>query len=68
MNRLTDAIAVRVALLLGALSVPSLESEEGQTLVEYALILVLIAVVAIVALTTLGKNITNVFTEISSQV
>ncbi len=40
--------------------------EEGQGMVEYALILVLIAVVVIVVLSTVGKQINNVFSNISS--
>ena len=40
--------------------------EEGQGLVEYALILGLIAVVAIAALTLSGSSIKNMFTTISS--
>ena len=39
-------------------------SEKGQGLVEYALILVLIAVVVIVAMQFLAPTIGNVFTEI----
>lgn len=39
--------------------------EEGQGLVEYALILGLIAVVAIVALTVSGSSINNMFGTIS---
>jgi len=38
--------------------------EEGQGLVEYALILVLVAVVVIVILAMLGPVIGNVFSEI----
>jgi len=38
--------------------------EEGQGLVEYALILVLVAVVVIVILALLGPAIGNVFSEI----
>jgi len=40
--------------------------EEGQTLSEYALILVLIAVVAILAVTLLGEQITAVLTTIAN--
>ncbi len=40
--------------------------EKGQGLVEYALILVLIAVVTIVILTTLGGRVSSVFSRISS--
>jgi pilus assembly protein Flp/PilA len=40
--------------------------EKGQGLVEYALILVLVAVVVIAVLTILGPIIGNVFTEIIS--
>ena len=38
--------------------------EEGQGLVEYALILVLVAVVVIVVLTLLGPAIANIFQNI----
>jgi len=40
--------------------------EKGQTLSEYALILVLIAVVAIIAVTLLGNQITAVLTQIAN--
>jgi pilus assembly protein Flp/PilA len=39
--------------------------EKGQGLVEYALILVLVAIVVIVALSILGPIIGNVFSEIN---
>ncbi|HHT71413.1 MAG: Flp family type IVb pilin [bacterium] len=41
--------------------------EEGQTMAEYALILVLIAVVVIGALTDIGTNIMAVFNAIKSK-
>lgn len=40
--------------------------EEGQGLVEYALILVLVAIVVIAILTLLGPTIGNVFSNIVS--
>ena len=40
--------------------------EEGQGMVEYALILVLIAVVVIVILTVVGRQVNNVFSNISN--
>jgi Flp pilus assembly pilin Flp len=43
------------------------KSKKGQTLVEYALILAFISVVAISVLITLGSQIKAVFTTISSQ-
>jgi pilus assembly protein Flp/PilA len=42
------------------------DDEEGQGMVEYALILVLIAVVVIVILTLVGQQVNNVFSNISS--
>ena len=42
--------------------------EKGQGLVEYALILVLVAVVVIAVLTILGPTIGNVFTNIQSAI
>ncbi|MBN2393860.1 MAG: Flp family type IVb pilin [Anaerolineae bacterium] len=41
-----------------------LPREEGQGLVEYALILVLIAVVVIAVLALVGPEINNIFNEI----
>lgn len=38
--------------------------ERGQGLVEYALILVLVAIVVIVVLAILGTGVTNVFQQI----
>jgi pilus assembly protein Flp/PilA len=43
-----------------------LERQEGQALVEYALILALIAVVSIAILQTLGLNVKRVFTSVNS--
>ena len=40
------------------------EREEGQGLVEYALILVLISVVAIAIMTLVGTSIQNVFSDV----
>jgi pilus assembly protein Flp/PilA len=40
-------------------------NEEGQGLVEYALILVLVAVVVIVILSLLGPSISNIFANIN---
>ncbi len=40
--------------------------ERGQGMVEYALILVLIAIVVIVILSTVGKQVNNVFSNISN--
>ena len=44
-----------------------LPREEGQGLVEYALILVLVAVVVIVILALLGPAIGNIFSNIVSK-
>jgi pilus assembly protein Flp/PilA len=41
-------------------------NEEGQGMLEYALILVLIAVVVIVVLTTVGHRVSNTFSTISN--
>jgi len=42
------------------------DSEEGQGLVEYALIVVLISIVSIAIMTTLGGTIGSVFTKANS--
>ena len=43
------------------------KNKKGQTLVEYALILAFISVVAISVLIALGNQVKSVFTSISSQ-
>jgi pilus assembly protein Flp/PilA len=45
-----------------------LDREEGQALVEYALILALIAVVSIAILTALGVNVSRVFNSVNTQI
>ena len=43
------------------------EREEGQALVEYALILALIAIVSIAVLKLVGLNVKRVFTGVNTQ-
>lgn len=45
----------------------ALKSDKGQTLVEYALLLVLIAVVVIAAVTFVGQKACNVYTNIGAR-
>lgn len=40
--------------------------DEGQGMVEYGLIIALIAVVAIVALTTVGQHISGLFSSVAN--
>jgi pilus assembly protein Flp/PilA len=44
-----------------------LSREEGQALVEYALILALIAVVSIVILSALGVSVSGIFNKVNTQ-
>jgi len=44
-----------------------MKNEEGQGLVEYALILALVALVAIVAMKTLGGSVNDKFTEANTK-
>jgi pilus assembly protein Flp/PilA len=43
-------------------------SEKGQGMVEYGLIIALIAVVAAVTLSTLGTNIQTMFTNVADKI
>ena len=45
-----------------------LQSEDGPTAVEYAVMLALIIVVCITAITTLGTNANNTFSYVGTQV
>jgi pilus assembly protein Flp/PilA len=56
---------VEVSERIRALVEAARTREEGQGMIEYALILVLIAIVLIVILTTLGHTVNNVFSNIS---
>jgi pilus assembly protein Flp/PilA len=51
MNRLTSLVAAVV------------QEEDGQGMVEYALVLALVSVVAIGTLTLLGGNLTGIFNK-----
>ena len=44
-----------------------LERQDGQALVEYALILALIAVVSIIVLNVLGLNVSRIFNKVNTQ-
>ena len=59
-------IGLRLASILGGIELPRLEREEGQTLVEYALILVFIALAVIAAITFLGGKIGSLFSSIAT--
>jgi len=43
-----------------------MRNEEGQGLIEYALILVLISIVCIIALTAIGTGVNSVFSTIAA--
>ena len=42
--------------------------EKGQAMVEYGLIIALVAIVVIVAITLLGNNLSNMFNSIAGKV
>jgi Flp pilus assembly pilin Flp len=66
MKQLRMAIGMRYALALAGLSVPSLRREEGQTFVEYALILAFIAILMIAALTFLRDKIASLYSHVAN--
>jgi pilus assembly protein Flp/PilA len=47
---------------------PGRDGQSGQGLVEYALILILVAMVVIVILTLLGGTLSNVFSDVASKI
>jgi pilus assembly protein Flp/PilA len=55
-------IPMRVYLALRALR----NGEEGQAMVEYALILALVSVAAVAILSTLGNSVSSIFSEINA--
>ena len=57
------SLPIRAYLAVSALR----DREEGQALVEYALLLALIAVVSIGILTTLGNNVSSIFSKVNAK-
>lgn len=55
-----------VSALYGLYAPEAKEELEGQGMVEYALILVLVSIVAIIALRLLGTTVTGVFGKITA--
>jgi pilus assembly protein Flp/PilA len=45
-----------------------IRDEEGATMVEYGLLVALIAMVALIAVTTLGKNLSSLFSTVATSV
>jgi pilus assembly protein Flp/PilA len=57
-------LPVRVYLALRSFR----DREEGQAMVEYALILFLVSIVSIAVLTTLGTKVSSVFDKIANDI
>ncbi len=57
-----------IQLLAARIQLAKMRTEEGQALVEYALIVSLIAVVAIAALTLTGTSISGILNSIANNV
>lgn len=68
MERFRKLLDVWVASSRGIAALEELGREDGQTLAEYALILALIAVIAVLALIFLGGTITNLFSSVGNSV
>jgi len=62
MTKLMSRFTPLVTMFYGAR-----DNEEGQALVEYALLLALIAVVSIGILTTLGTNVSTIFSKVNAK-
>jgi pilus assembly protein Flp/PilA len=60
------ALSVRASAFGARLLHRDVGEEDGQGMVEYALILVLIAIVVIVILQLVGKQVNNVFSNVSN--
>jgi pilus assembly protein Flp/PilA len=58
-----ERIQLVLAWIMGGLE----KDEDGQTMIEYGLIVALISIVAILTLTTVGGNIQDVFNSIAGK-
>lgn len=61
-----DAQRLICAIYRESLAATRFPAEEGQTMIEYGLIVGLIAVVAILVLSNVGVNVTGLFTTASN--
>ena len=61
---MVHSLTSRVYLVTRALR----DREEGQALVEYALLLSLIAIVSVAVLTALGTNVSTIFSNINANI
>ena len=66
MKQLHNAIVVRFALAVTGVSTPSLKREEGQTFVEYALILAFIAILMVAVLGVLRGKIASLYSHVAN--
>ena len=64
MDRVQNFLAVTYLLMQGG---EGRDDEEGQTMVEYGLIIALVSIVAIATLGLVGTNIKSVFTSIAGK-
>ncbi len=62
MTSLAAKLQTRINTVKGA------RADKGATAVEYGLMVALIAIVIIAAVTTLGTNLTNLFTSAASKI
>jgi pilus assembly protein Flp/PilA len=47
---------------------PRVHREDGQTFVEYALLIAFIAIVALVAVQLLGTNVSSIFNQVANSI
>ncbi len=57
-----------IQFLAARIHLAKMRAEEGQALIEYALIVSLISVIAIVALTATGHSVRDMLNNVSNQV
>jgi len=62
-----QSLPMRAYLALGESLSELRKRQEGQALVEYALLLSLIAIVSIAVLTVLGHDVSRIFSKISNK-
>ncbi|MCB1014819.1 MAG: Flp family type IVb pilin [Acidimicrobiales bacterium] len=67
-DRRTEIMILTYEFLANWLRARFADSERGASLVEYALLVALIAVVCIAAVTILGKNASNKFSSVGTSI
>ena len=66
MKQLQNAIGMRLALMVGGLSLSDLKREDGQTFAEYALVIGVVVLALVAAATVFTGDVSSAFSKVGT--